>query len=63
MMFRAMLRAQWIWSRAIMWFFLAAAFSLPVLTVPSAKTTPSSAAMMQWGFEIAPNRVGVQGVW
>lgn len=34
MMFRAMLRAQWIWSRAIMWFFLAAAFSLPVLTVP-----------------------------
>ena len=34
MMFRAMLRAQWIWSRSIMWFFLAAGFSLPVLTVP-----------------------------
>ncbi|MCC6929739.1 MAG: hypothetical protein IT359_12180 [Gemmatimonadaceae bacterium] len=34
MMFRAMLRAQWIWSRSIMWFFLAAAFSLPLLLVP-----------------------------
>jgi hypothetical protein len=34
-----------------------------LLAAPSAKATPSNAAMVQWGFEIAPNRVGVQGVW
>ncbi|MBK6455338.1 MAG: hypothetical protein IPF87_04570 [Gemmatimonadetes bacterium] len=33
-MFVAMLRAQWIWTRAIMLFFLAAGFALPVLSVP-----------------------------
>jgi hypothetical protein len=34
-----------------------------LLTAPSAKTTPSNAGMIQWGFEVAPNRFGVQGVW
>ena len=33
-MFAAMLRAQWIWSRAMMLFFLAAGFSIPLISVP-----------------------------
>lgn len=33
-MFTAMLRAQWIWSRAMMLFFLAAGFTIPLLSVP-----------------------------
>lgn len=33
-MFHAMLRAQWIWSRALMLAFLAAGFALPVVSVP-----------------------------
>lgn len=36
-MFHAMLRAQWIWSRAMMLAFLAAGFSLPVVSVPMAQ--------------------------
>ncbi len=33
-MFTAMLRAQWIWSRAMMLFFLGAGFTIPLLSVP-----------------------------
>lgn len=36
-MFRAMLRAQWIWSRAMMLAFFAAGFALPVVSVPMAQ--------------------------
>ena len=34
-----------------------------LLTAPSIKETPKNAGMMRWGIEIAPNRVGVHGVW
>lgn len=33
-MFIAMLRAQWIWSRAMMLFFIGAGFAIPLLSVP-----------------------------
>ena len=34
-----------------------------IMTAPSRKETPKNAGMMQWSLEIAPNRIGVQGVW